>query len=210
MLRKITIAALAVFLTTAAWVSLRASNIPLISGTTSPSAVACSEASQEIACLNNLINQINSGVAGYYAAILAPVAASATSTEQTLASVAVPTGAIASPGQALRLRCSGISAANVSAKTIKLYWGNNVYSSGSFAGSASGWDLEMLVIAATTTNTISTARGTQATTVIAPVASTDFNTVDQINGPVTVKCTGTTDGTASEVTLETLYIEQVK
>jgi hypothetical protein len=216
MLRKFYLAAVAAFLITAAAVSLRAATIPLFSNSTTPTYAACEESSQTVSCINALINAINSGVAGYYASAFGPVAAQATSTEQTFASISIPTSTLVSNGQSLRARCYGTSATNASAKTIKLYFGSNVLIAPVFTTSAGNWELEILATALVptnqiltiATNTMQVGRGTFATSVVSPVATNDL--VDSLAAPIVVKCTYITDATAAELTMEDLYIEQVK
>ena len=223
MLRKMLLVATAAFFVASASIGLRAAQIPLFSSTSTPSAVACQESSQEVNCLNALINAINSGVAGYYAALLGPINSIATTTQQTLGSITVPTSTLSSPGQSLRIRCYGTTNADISSRTIVLAFGSDSISSGAWSVASSPWELELLVTAATSTNTVAVGRGSYASLgtlygtpslvgaiTVTPTATNDL--VDLLTSAQTVSCK-TTQGlgaTAAEVVLEDLYIEQVK
>jgi hypothetical protein len=228
MLRKVLLAATAAFLIASAAVSLRAANIPLFSSTTNPTAAACEESSQNVNCLNSLINNINSGVAGYYAAVIGPIGNTATTVQQTLASVTIPSGTLSVPGTSYRIHAFGTTNADVASRTIVLSFGQNSITTGAWSVASSPWELELLVTAATPTNSVSFGRGSYAalgtilgTTIIGtpvivgaitvtPTATNDL--VDLLTSAQTIKVQ-TTQGlgaTASEVTLEELYIEQVK
>ena len=221
MLRKITIAALAVFLTTAAWVSLRASNIPLFSPTTNPTYAACEEASQTINCLNALIGQINSGVYGYYASVIGPVQTT-TQTLQTLGSVTIPTSTISVPGQGFHARCYGNTSSDILTKTINLSFGGFTVSTGAFGATSAtnAWELELFVTAATATNTVGMGRGSYQGTVattstvavgavtVTPVATNDL--VDNLASPIIVKCAAQEGAGVASATMENMYIEKVQ
>jgi len=221
MLRKLMVAAFALFLATSSWISLRAANIPLISGTSTPSAAACSEASQEVACLNALINQINTGVAGYYAAVIGP-ATTNTAVSQTLGSISIPTSTLSVPGQAIHAHCYGLSSSDTVSKTINLSFGSFTVSTGPFGANVANnaWELELLVTAATSTNTVGFGRGSiQApaatagnlgggATTVTPVATNDL--IDLLTAPITVKCAASEGGSVASTTMENLYVEQVK
>ena len=221
MLRKITIAALAVFLTTAAWVSLRASNIPLFSNSTNPTYASCEESSQTINCVNSLINSINSGVYGYYASVIGP-ATNTTQTLQTLGSVTIPTSTISVPGQGFHARCYGISSSDIITKTINLSFGGFSVSTGPFGATSAtnAWELELFVTAATATNTVGMGRGSYQGTVattstvavgavtVTPVATNDL--VDNLASPIVVKCQALEGSSVASTTMENLYIEKVQ
>ena len=222
MLRKLMVAAFALFLATSSWISLRAANIPLFSSTTTPSAASCQEASQETACLNALINAINSGVAGYYAAVLGPVTSISTLSAVTLGSISVPTSTLSTPGQSLHARCYGLESSDTASKTITLSFGGFTVSTGQFGTAAvnGAWELELLVTAATSTNTVGFGRGsiqapaataanlTGGATTVTPVATNDL--IDLLTAPITIKCQSTAGALVGSATMENLYVEQVK
>ena len=208
MLRKIlaglsalvVIAALAVPATRSA----RSASLPYFSGPN------CAEGSQLLACLNQLIQKINPGVAGLVLSIPGPTNSTATTVEQTLASATIPTNTIQSPGQSLRLTCAGNTAATSTNKTVHLYLGAFEVSSGTMSTSAETWELDMVVtMAATPTNTVGVGKGLSNTTAIAPVVTN--NVTDNFATALTAKCT-VTQGTASanDTVQDVFLIEQVK
>jgi hypothetical protein len=178
----------------------------------SPAGIACSEPSQSLYCYNQIIGTVN-GYLGLVAALPGPIASTATTGEQTLATTPLPPGLLSVAGQTLRLRCGGTTASNGNTKSAKLYFGTGAtISTGNFSTSGAAWELELLVTAGTTiatANSVYIGRGTQNTTVVAPVSGN--NLTDNLSNAVTAKCT-VTQGSASaaDMTLEDFIIEQIK
>ena len=182
--------------------------IPLLSGSAQ---LACQEPSQSAYCANQLIQTMNSYL-GLVAVLPGPIASTATTAEQTLATTSLPPNTLSVPGQTLRLKCGGATAANGNTKSAKLYFGTGAsISTGNFTASAAAWELELIVTDAAITqpNSVYVGRGTESTTVVAPVAGN--NVTDNLTTAITAKCT-VTQGTASaaDLTLEDFVIEQVK
>lgn len=169
-----------------------------------------------LAAFNALINNINTQVSGFIVSVPGPVAAAATTNAQTLASAVIPAGQLKITGQSLRIYCNGYTAANAHNKSITVAFGSqNVVgspteSTGTFAGSASSWELEMIVTYVATQQATWFGRGSQATTVVAPTASNDTNDIFATQN-LTASCS-TTQGNASagDVNLATFLVEQIK
>ena len=180
----------------------RSFGIPLISGPIQP------------ASLLEGLNYVITNAKAYYgmvAALPGPIASTATTAEQVFATTALPTGSFNGAGQTFIIRCAGITANNAHTKAANLYFGATEITASSI-GTNNSWELEMTVTQATATataNSVIFARGTQGTTVIAPVVTND--TFDNLSGGNTVKCTGT-QGTASaaDMTMEDFVIFQEK
>jgi hypothetical protein len=198
-MRKLLSVATAVLLTGAV---AYAANIPYWSSIIDPGNLQGS--------VNGLIQSINSSVGGLVASQVGPIASTATTSEQTLASASIAGGTIGSPGQTLDLRCAGGTPANGDTKAAKLYFGNFSISTGNFTTSGASWELELVVSnGGTQPNVVGFGRGTQNTTVVAPV-STD-ETADNLSGAVTAKCTVTQgSATAGDMTLEDFVVQSVK
>ena len=164
--------------------------------------------------LNNLILQVNTGVSGNVVTVLGPVASTATTVEQTLATGVIPflttNGYVNTPGQSYRLTCAGTTAANTNSKTGHLYFGAAEYSTAAMSTSAESWELQIVVtMTATPSTSYWFGRGTTNTTVVAPVATGD--TTDSFGANITTKCT-VTQGTASasDTVLTNFIVEQIK
>jgi hypothetical protein len=176
--------------------------IPLISGPIQPASL--------LEGLNYIINNAKAYY-GMVAALPGPIASTATTAEQVFATTVIPTGSFTGPGQTLIIRCAGITANNAHTKAANLYFGAEEISATSI-GTNNSWELEMTVTQATATataNSVIFARGTQGTTVVAPVATND--TSDNLSTGITTKCTGT-QGTASaaDMTMEDFIVFQEK
>jgi hypothetical protein len=206
MLRKILAGLSALVLAAALFAApiARSANLPYFSGPN------CAEASQLQACLNQLIQTLNPGVAGLVLSIPGPTASTATTAEQTFVSAAIPTNTLLQPGQSLRLTCAGNTASNGNTKSAKLYLGAFAVTTGNFTTSAETWKLELLVtLAATPTNSVGVGDGLINTTVVAPTVTNDLT--DNFAAALTAKCTGTQgSASASDMTQDVFLIEQVK
>jgi hypothetical protein len=182
-----------------------AANIPLLTGPVDPGNAA--------GTINTLIQSINSGTAGLFASVATPVAAISTTVQQTLASAVIPTGTFTAPGQSIRARCAGITAANVDTKTVGLTFGAGIIaSSASITATSASWELELVVTAAQLASPGQFqyfSRGSNTTTVIAPTAGSD--TTDSATTGITVACIarqGTS--TPADITAENFLVEVIK
>lgn len=180
-----------------------ASSIAPVTGAQDPS--------QLNAIINNLINSIQSGVNGFVGGIVGTVASSATTAEQTLASVTIPANTLSKQGQSLRVRCSGyFSGAQHASTSAKVYFGTSSFSTGNVTTGSQSYDIDLLVTYnAGATSAVQVGRGTQGSTAIAVVATA--NTTDDMTTNLVAKCTAT-QGTASasDVVNQNFIIEQIK
>ena len=172
-----------------------------------------SEPSQIFGYLNQLIASIYSGVNGVIASQIGVTASTATTTEQTLATTTIPANTINRAGQALRLRCSGVTANTSHASTtVKLYYGTSAITSTSTTLVGQSWDLNLQVASSGgATSTTSEFVGMTLINSAPGVMVATSNAVDDLSTALTAKCT-TTQGTASagDVILHSFIVEQVK
>lgn len=181
-----------------------AANVPLQTN------AAFNEPSQILSTVNSVLQVINTNVSGVVAVQVGPINSTATTAEQTLATFTIPAGTLASPGQSLRLMCSGGSGSNTNQKTMHLYYGTTEISSAAFSTSAETWNLQLFVTnAGTQPNSVATGYGFTNTTAVAPIATN--NLTDNLSTALVAKCT-VTQGTASasDITLYDFVAEQVK
>lgn len=175
-----------------------------------PAVTGPQDPSQINATINQLQQNINNGVNGLIGAFTTTTNSTATTAEQTLASISVPANTLLQNGQTLRLRCSGVVGSTAAhSATIKLYYGTSSISSGSGNGGAS-YDLSLQVTydaSATAGKFVGT--GLFGATVVTPVATS--NTTDDMRTALTAKCTTTQNtASASDTTLMNFLVEQVK
>jgi hypothetical protein len=158
--------------------------------------------------LNSLIQSINSGVTGN---ITMDGTASATGTgtsEQILKTYTLPAGTLAVNGQALRIRCYGVTGATANNKTMKLYFGASVITTPTAATNAKGFYLEMTVMRTGAATQQVNATGYVDTTPVTPYANAG---TDDLTADAVIKCTGT-DGTsaAADITVSAFQIEALR
>jgi hypothetical protein len=181
-----------------------ATNIPLYTGPIQPANLQ--------AALNDLISKINFDTPGLSQFIPGPIASTATTAEQTLATTSIPAGQILSSGQGLDILCSGITQADSNSKTVHLYFGSGIeYSTAAMSTSGENWYLELIINANATpaSNAVFLGRGLTSTTAVAATSGVDVS--DPWNAAITVKCTVTQgNASASEVQLEQFLIQQIK
>lgn len=164
----------------------------------------------------NLLGHLNAliqDMQNYYGLVAiqtGPIASTATTGEQVLATTSLPGGTLSTPGQTLILRCAGGTASNGNNKTVHLYFGSYEYSTATMSTSGESWELEMTVSAVTATaNSVAYGRGTTNTTVVAPTVTQDF--VDNLSNSVTAKCTVTQgNASAADTTLYNFVVFQEK
>ncbi len=197
MLKKILTGTVAVFF--AAGLAA-ASNISLLSGPQDPS--------QLLAVVNSLIQSINFGVNGRLTANVAP-ASNATTGEDILATYTLPANRIAATGDAVRVRCWGVTNSNNDVKTLKLYFGTSSFSSATAFPQPNNkkFDASMLVMrtgAATQRIVTSIAMDLTPNSIQTSITGADSWATNQV-----IKCTGQSS-TSYDLTVEGMLIEQVK
>ena len=179
-----------------------AANLPLQTGPV--------EVNQLRAVINQLIQQINTGVGGLANAQTGAVATGAGTAEQTLQQWTMPANFLDTAGQGVRIRCWGTNAANANNKTRKLYFGTAVITTATEAANAQNWVLELVVMrtgAATQSISGTGLAGTGGVTPISYVAQGAIS----LTAAVLIKCTGT-DGTdsAGDITANGMLVEVIK
>lgn len=199
-MKKITLTLLAVVFSAAL---AYGSSITPFSGPQDPSQIQ--------AYLNSLINSISTGVNGLVANATGVVSSTATTAEQTLASVTVPANVLTKNGQSLRVRCSGVLGNTSHANTsVKIYYGTSAVASTNATTSGQAFNVELIsTYNASPTSSVYSAFGHMGTVEFTPVATA--NTTDNLASALVAKCTAT-QGTASaaDVVLTNLIVEQVK
>ncbi len=131
--------------------SANPTSLPFFSGP------ACAEAGAQLQCLNQLIQQIYSGVTGNFGYVPGPVAnsgSSNTTANFTFASTIIPTSSITGVGQGYRARCAGISTVSTTVK-FGIVIGRSMQVSlendgiNTIPANTNNWDLELQFHAAT-------------------------------------------------------------
>ncbi len=134
-------------------------------------------------------------------------ATTAVTTEETLITYTFPANSLDVNGKAIKIRVSGITAANANVKTIRLYWGTTVLMSNDITTTANnlGWEFEALVIRTAATTQKCVSRGTVGT---ANQTTTYQGSGQTLTASVTIKVTGQ-NGTASanDITAQFLHVE---
>ncbi len=160
-------------------------NIPLLTGPVDPGNLR--------GTLNTLIQSINANVGGLLNAQTGSVGTAANTAETTLQQYTMPANTLSAAGQSLRITCWGTTGANGNTKTIKLYFGASVISSGAITTTSKSWRYELIVMrTAAATQAVSGSGQSDAT----PVALYANAGTDALTSGVLIKCTGT-NGTAS-------------
>lgn len=135
----------------------------------------------------------------------ATVATAAGTAEQVLGTYSLPANALDIAGRRVRIRASFHLATNGNNKTIKLYFGASVITSGVLTDSNKNAWLSMDVVKSGASTQIVTATGQHDTTMTTPYlnAGTDTDTA-----AIVIKASGT-DGTdsAGDIVLEQFYVE---
>lgn len=145
------------------------------------------------------------GPAGKLFTTTASAATDTGTSEETLATYSLPANALDQAGRRVRIHASYHLATNGNNKTLKVYFGASVISSGTLTDSNVNATFTMDVVKSGSSTQIVTATGQHATTMVTPYlnAGTDTDTA-----AIVIKATGQ-DGTASagDVTLEDFYVE---
>jgi hypothetical protein len=175
-----------------------AANLSLVTGPQDPSQIN--------ATLNTLIQSINTSVSRIGVGA-ASVASSATTAEQILYSYTLPGGLLANAGDSVRVTCWGVDATNSDNKAQKLYFGSAAITTATAATSNKGWRLQMTVMRQTATAQGVDSFGQVDTTAVTPASSSATET---LANAITIKCTTTTAGTASDVTGTGFLVEAIR
>lgn len=146
------------------------------------------DAASLLAYLNSLIAAVNSGVNGM---LFASTTASGTgndTTEDTLVQFSLSPNTLNTPGEVLHIHAWGTCSADANNKTMKLYFGSEVISTGVVANNNLSWDLQLDVVrGATATSVIVVGRGLNSAT---PIAVYTAAGSDNTAAAIVVKCTG--------------------
>jgi hypothetical protein len=199
MLRKLSAAVAAVLLS--ASLAL-AANLPLFSGAAGG---GCSEASQLVPCLNQTIQAINSGVAG----LLGSSVVQATTTQttiQTLGTVTLPAGTLASPGQSIRIKAFGTGTAT-GTNTLTVQVGTaTAFAVAGAATTAGVFEADVMVLKTGSNTQQIFSQGQFNATIATPTEQS--GTLTDTN-PITITVSGTST-TSGNFTLNGVVVEQIK
>ena len=179
-----------------------ASNLTLMSGPQDPS--------QLLATINQLIQNINTGVSGRLNASLTTTGTT-TTIEQSLMTYNLPASRLAADGDSVRVVCWGTSAANSNTKTAKLYFGSSVVSTastGATAPNAKKWTLELTVMRSGAAAQV--VMGTGVIDILTPITVYTATGSDTLTAAVVIKCTGTTSSAVQDLTAQGMLVEQIK
>lgn len=162
-----------------------AANIPLLTGPVDPGNLR--------GTLNTLIQSINANVGGLLNAQTGSTGTAANTTETTLQQYTMPANTLSAAGQSLRITCFGTTAANGNTKTIKLYFGASVVSSGALTVSNKNWQYQLIVMRTGAATQAVTGSGIADAT---PITIYSNAGTASLTAGVLIKCTGE-NGTAS-------------
>lgn len=131
-------------------------------------------------------------------------------TEDTLISYSIPANTMGANGvQGFRIKAWGTTAANGDNKTIKLYFGSALISSGVQTINAKNWFLELNVFRSGTSTQVVVGEGQMDTTSITPTVTTATETE---TAAIVAKITGqeTTASTANSIVAKALIVEAIE
>lgn len=191
-----------VFMAVAAY----AATIPLLTG---PNA---SDPSQILGTLNQLIGSINNNVQNKLYGNAVAVNTTAITTEETLFTYTLPAGYLANAGDTVVAECSEASAATANNKTLRLYFGASVITTGAVASNGTGMYLKMSATrGATSTAQAFVGTGTAGAAGVSPVAVTNTAGTDDMAAAIVIKCTGQ-NGTAAanDMSGKMMIVESLK
>lgn len=169
-------------------IAATAANIPLLTGPLDPSGM--------LGTLNQLITSINSNIQLKLYANGTVVNTTAVTTEETLYTYTLPANSLNSNTKSLRLKCGATTAATANNKTLKLYFGSAVYSTGAVAANAGAFNLEVIVVRTGAATQMFWGSGTGGTGGITPIIPAYTAATEDLTAAVTIKCTGQ-NGTAA-------------
>jgi len=162
-----------------------AANIPLLTGPVDPGNLR--------GTLNALIQSINANVGGLLNAQTGSTGTPANTTETTLQQYTMPANTLTTAGQSIRVTCWGTTASNGNNKTMKLYFGASVISTGVLTLNNKSWRLVVTVMRTGAATQAVLGSGVGDATNVATYTNAG---TDNLAAGVLIKCTGE-NGTAS-------------
>lgn len=197
-MRKLFAALVAVLFASTAF----AANLPLFTGAAGG---GCSEASQLVSCLNQTIQSINSGVAGLLGS--SPTQAATTGTTiQTLGTVTIPGGTLASAGQSIRIKCFG-TGTSTGTNTLTVQVGSaTAFAVAGAATTAGVFSADVFVMKTGASTQQIWSQGQFNATIATPTEQA--GTLTDTAG-INVTCSGTST-TTGQFTLNGMVVEQIK
>lgn len=181
-----------------------AANIPLLTGPVDPSGL--------LGAFNQVIAAINSNVQNKLYGNAVAVNTTAVTTEETLFTYTLPAGYLANAGDTVRAECSAATGATANTKTLRLYFGASVISTGAVAANANNLYLTMTATrGATAAAQAFVGNGMGGTTSVTPVAIVNTAGTDDLAAAVVIKCTGQ-NGTAAanDISGKMMVVEALK
>jgi hypothetical protein len=140
-------------------------------------------------------------------------AVSNTSTTETdLISYSMPASTLAANGQKLRITCWLTTAANTNNKTVKLYFGGTLVAfSAATALNAGTFRLNAEIVRTSATAQVSVGDMTASSSGAGFVSALGLNgtPAETLSGAVTIKVTGQSGTTSSDVTTTAMFIELI-
>lgn len=168
-----------------------AATIPLLTGPDN------SDPSQILSTLNRLIGVINSNVQNKLFANGVLSATTAGTGEEVLYTYTLPANYLANAGDSVRAECAAQGAATANNKTLRLYFGTSVVSTGAVAANNSGLFLTFTVTrGATAAAQAFVGNGMGGATGVTPVAVVNTAATDDLSTALVIRCTGQ-NGTAA-------------
>lgn len=162
--------------------------------------------------LNQLTLDINNGTSGDIYANSTVVNTTAVTTEEVLYSYSLPANFLATFGDSVKVQCSAQGGATANNKTLRLYFGASVITTGAVAANNSGLFLEATVMrGATAASQVFVGRGVAGAAGITPVAVTNTAGTDNLAAEVLIRCTGQNAvAAAADVSGKMMLVESVK
>lgn len=180
-----------------------AASIPLLTGPVDVSGL--------LGTFNQVIQSINSNVQNKLYANGVVSATSAGTSEETLYTYTLPANYLANAGDSLRVECSAQGAATATTKTLRLYFGASVISTGAVTANNTGLYLTALVTrGASSTAQAFAGQGSIGTgpAVIAPVNTAG---TDDLSTALVIKCTGQNGtGNLADTSGRMMIVESLK
>lgn len=183
-------------------VAAGAANLSIFSGPQDPS--------QMLATVNQLVQNINTGVSGRLYFNGTTTGTTTTGSDSTLFTYSLPASTLAATGDAVRVVCWGASPANTNTKSASIFFGAQQISTASVmtAPNLKNWKIAMTVI-----------RNGAAVQVLEGGAQIDLTPSSQystlagtetLTSAVTIKCIGRTVTALQDITGYGMYVEQIK
>ena len=195
MLKRVLAALAAVFCAGAIAV---AANIPLLTGPVDPGNLR--------GTLNTLIQSINANVGGLLNAQTGSTGTAANTVETTLQQYTMPANTLSAAGQSVRITCWGSTAANGNNKTMKLYFGASVISTGVLTLNDKKWFLTLTVMRTAAATQAVLGSGVGDATNVATYGNAG---TDALTAGVLIKCTGENGTVAANDIVATGMITEV-